>query len=165
MELGQHKCVQPVHAIAISHCADACLFPIPCSLFLLLAYFMGPIHPRPKMDLAERMALGLWNLMYGGEGALSGTHGRRAAQVAWVTHLTRSSLRSGPVISGCEVLNATRVRVFFNATLLRGESVLVQPHNMLWNASNFQACGCHRGSAGPRCWVCRHMPSRFLPPI
>jgi hypothetical protein len=70
-------------------------------------YYMGPIHARPKRLVAERLAAGAFNSVYGGAGALS-----------------------GPVISGCLMhADGKSVELSFNKALLKGDSVSVQPYN------------------------------------
>ena len=63
--------------------------------------FMGPIHPRVKRPVGRRLAAALVALSYGGVGAVS-----------------------GPTISGCSS-TVKSLTVCFNASLLRGEHVVV----------------------------------------
>lgn len=72
---------------------------------------MGGIHPRDKKPLGDRLGTAAWNSVYGGSGPTT-----------------------GPTLSGC-TLNGESLTVTFNETLLRGDSVVVQPYNMSLNMS------------------------------
>lgn len=67
--------------------------------------FMGPIHPRPKLPVARRLAKSAHALFYGGLGPVT-----------------------GPVLAGCTVVGST-IQLRFNSSLLRGDSLLIQPYN------------------------------------
>jgi len=62
-------------------------------------WFMGQVHPRPKMWVGQRLAQAAYATVYGG-----------------------AALASGPVVSGCTLAGAT-LTLTFNATLLRGEKI------------------------------------------
>jgi sialate O-acetylesterase len=79
-------------------CVDA------CKALTNTSFYMGPIHPRIKKPVGERLAFACSNLVYGGTGAVS-----------------------GPTIAGCSVVGTT-IEVKFNASLLKGGSVGVKPY-------------------------------------
>lgn len=72
---------------------------------------MGGIHPRDKKPVGDRLGLAAYNTIYGGTGPAT-----------------------GPTISGCEVQGDSLV-VQFNQTLLRGDTVIIQPYNATLNMS------------------------------
>jgi len=72
---------------------------------------MGGIHPRDKKPVGDRLGLAAFNTVYGGTGPAT-----------------------GPTISGCEVQGGQLV-VQFNQTILRGDTVLIQPYNATLNMS------------------------------
>ena len=81
-------------------------------------FFMGPIHPRPKLPFATRLAKSAAAVIYGGKGPAT-----------------------GPVISSCSISGQT-LTVHFNTTLLSGETVLVQDYNtsLEMKASAMEVC-------------------------
>ena len=66
-------------------------------------FYMGTLHPRTKRVPSVRLAQQTWAALYKPDTAL---------------------LATGPVISGCSVAGAT-LTVTFNATLLKGEHVVI----------------------------------------
>ena len=83
-------------------------------------FFMGPIHPRPKLPFATRLARAAAVVVYGAEGPAT-----------------------GPVISGCSV-SGKSLTIRFNATLLTSsEKVIVQDYNtsLEVRASGMEVCG------------------------
>jgi hypothetical protein len=89
--------------------------------------YMGGLHPRMKSPLSKRLAQGLYNLKFGGAGALT-----------------------GPTISGCSVAAGAGtvqvVTVTYNETLLRGDTVSVSPYEAdmstwgIGDSPTFMAC-------------------------
>lgn len=89
--------------------------------------YMGGLHPRLKSPLAKRLALAVYNLKFGGTGALT-----------------------GPTIAGCRVAGAAGTTlvatVTYDAALLRGDTVSVSPYdaNManwgIGDSPTFMAC-------------------------
>eukprot|EP00054_Salpingoeca_dolichothecata_P010607 m.59131 g.59131 ORF g.59131 m.59131 type:complete len:367 (+) comp19074_c0_seq1:1277-2377(+) len=65
---------------------------------------MGGIHPRDKKPVGDRLGTAAFNTVYGGSKAFT-----------------------GPTISSCEV-QGTSLVISFNSTLLRGDSVVLQPY-------------------------------------
>jgi hypothetical protein len=64
-------------------------------------WFMGQVHPRPKMYVGQRLA-----------------------QAAWATVYNGSAIASGPVIAGCSVgSGSSTMTLTFNSTLLKGEKI------------------------------------------
>ena len=91
---------------------------------------MGPIHPRDKYPVGRRLAQAAYNTVYKGTEAYT-----------------------GPTVSGCAVEPKGVLRVKFNRTLLRGDTVQLRAYNrslansgfrVLTNASAFclQSTGC-----------------------
>lgn len=73
---------------------------------------MGPIHPRIKREVGERLA-------------------KAAAALHW-----GSKPSTGPVFSGCRLDNTARkLTLAFNSSLLKGDSVVVRPYNSAGNNS------------------------------
>lgn len=69
---------------------------------------MGGIHPRSKYPVGYRLATAYWNTLGGGaKGSAPGT---------------------GPTLSSCAVAGS-KLEIQFNTSLLRGDSVNVQPYN------------------------------------
>lgn len=66
---------------------------------------MGGIHPRSKKQVGDRLGLAAFNTVYGGKGAYT-----------------------GPTLSSCSV-QANKLVIQFNTSLLRGDSVVMQPYN------------------------------------
>ena len=66
----------------------------------------GGIHPRSKKPVGDRLGQAAYNLVYGGKGAVT-----------------------GPTISGCS-LSATSLTISFNASLLSGDKVVLQPYGV-----------------------------------
>eukprot|EP00038_Savillea_parva_P008384 m.176574 g.176574 ORF g.176574 m.176574 type:complete len:812 (-) comp14199_c0_seq1:171-2606(-) len=64
---------------------------------------MGGIHPRSKKPVGDRLGQAAYNLVYGGKGAYT-----------------------GPTLSGCSLSGAT-LTINFNASLLAGDKVVLQP--------------------------------------
>jgi len=88
-----------------------------CASAYATNFYMGPIHPRLKYPVGSRLAEATAKSVYGINGG--GGH----------TGLGNGAT-TGPTIAGCAVDNDTKlVRVFFNATLLAGDSVIVQDYN------------------------------------
>ena len=86
--------------------------------------FMGGIHPRIKPPVGQRLVQAYINLFLGGDAPFT-----------------------GPTISGCTVdAGAGTIVVTYNASLLRGETVLVQPFDAnisSWgsrDSSSFMVC-------------------------
>ena len=73
----------------------------------------GGIHPRSKLPVGERLATSAYKLVYGGSGAAT-----------------------GPTLSGCTA-DGKSLTINFNATLLTGEKVVLNPYNSSLN--NFVA--------------------------
>ena len=70
-------------------------------------YFMGPIHPRPKLWVGKRLAAGAHALGYNGSGPVG-----------------------GPVVSSCAVsADGNSITVSFNASLSRGDTLSVGEYN------------------------------------
>lgn len=69
----------------------------------------GGIHPRSKLPVGERLAIAAFNLVYGGSGATT-----------------------GPTLSGCTV-TSTSLTIEFNATLLAGDTIVLNPYNSSLN--------------------------------
>ena len=71
----------------------------------------GGIHPRSKMPVGQRLATAAFGLVYGGKGAIT-----------------------GPTVSGCQLTHSgSSLMIEFNATLLAGERVVVNPYNSSLN--------------------------------
>eukprot|EP00041_Stephanoeca_diplocostata_P003986 m.39872 g.39872 ORF g.39872 m.39872 type:complete len:692 (+) comp14765_c0_seq1:111-2186(+) len=85
-----------------------------CEVLQDTSIYMGPIHPRDKYPIGERLAIAAHGVVYGGSKAFT-----------------------GPTVSGCSV-SGTSLTVTFNTTLLRGDSVVVQPYNASAGMSQFQ---------------------------
>lgn len=68
--------------------------------------FMGGIHPRSKKWVGDRLGIAAFNLVYGGNDAIT-----------------------GPTLQGCSIQqdNPNVLEVRFNASLLRGEELVVLP--------------------------------------
>lgn len=62
-------------------------------------WFMGQVHPRPKMYVGQRLA-----------------------QAAYATIYNGNAIASGPVVSGCTVSGAS-LTLTYNKTLLKGEKI------------------------------------------
>jgi len=95
-------------------------------------YYMGPIHARPKLPVAKRLASGAWNSVYAGTGPLS-----------------------GPVISSCKV-SQDSIEIGFNNDLLAGDSVTVQKYNSTLHASAMQAY--MNNTLDPHGWIIPDKP-------
>merc|ERR1712154_63395 len=68
-------------------------------------WFMGPIHPRPKIFVGERMARGVSKFVYNND-----------------------EIYSGPVLSGCVIDDASKtLTVQFDQSLMYGEELFYQP--------------------------------------
>ena len=81
-------------------CGDACLAMTNTS------YYMGPIHPRIKKPVGERLALAAMGVAFDGKKPYA-----------------------GPTISGCTYGGAKTLTVEYNSTLLRGGAVGVKPYD------------------------------------
>eukprot|EP01084_Bolivina_argentea_P275320 469514_1 len=78
--------------------------------------FMGPIHPRIKLPLGQRLAYAGYNILYG-----------KSSDIKVVT---------GPVISGCVMdLISKQIVITFNNTFLNGEKVQVVEWSAWYNKS------------------------------
>jgi len=87
-----------------------------CTSAYTTNFYLGPIHPRLKYPVGSRLAEATAKSVYGIGGNDHAELGNGAT--------------TGPTIAGCVVDNDARlVRVFFNATLLAGDSVIVQDYN------------------------------------
>ena len=64
---------------------------------------MGGIHPRSKKPVGDRLGRAAFNTVYGGLSSFT-----------------------GPTLAGCRSFAAT-LEIYFNSTLLRGDSVVLQP--------------------------------------
>ena len=84
----------------INKCGDACLAMTNTS------YYMGPIHPRIKKPVGERLALAAMGVAFDGKQPYA-----------------------GPTISGCTYGGAKTLTVEYNSTLLRGGAVGVKPYD------------------------------------
>eukprot|EP01084_Bolivina_argentea_P064382 117422_1 len=74
---------------------------------------MGPIHPRPKMFVGERMARVVAKFVYGID-----------------------QIYSGPLISGCNMdINGKTITIMFNKTLMYGEELFYQKFDAWYNKS------------------------------
>ncbi|CAB9528805.1 Sialate O-acetylesterase [Seminavis robusta] len=71
-----------------------------CSQAHRVPYLMGNIHPRSKQPVGERLAKAAYNLVYGGDGAVT-----------------------GPTLQGCSLLGNRddRLEIRFNSTLMKGD--------------------------------------------
>eukprot|EP01059_Diplonema_ambulator_P035412 TRINITY_DN8316_c0_g1_i1.p1 TRINITY_DN8316_c0_g1~~TRINITY_DN8316_c0_g1_i1.p1 ORF type:complete len:603 (+),score=66.30 TRINITY_DN8316_c0_g1_i1:57-1865(+) len=85
-----------------------------CNSLNATDYYMGPIHPRDKKPVGQRLAQAAYGQVYGGD-----------VQV------------HGPVISGCS-LDGDKLTIKFNQTLLGKESVDVTPYYLPNTASMMQ---------------------------
>eukprot|EP00051_Salpingoeca_urceolata_P015083 m.193183 g.193183 ORF g.193183 m.193183 type:complete len:335 (+) comp18286_c0_seq1:1036-2040(+) len=93
---------------------DSCLGPNHyCENLTATNYYMGPIHPRDKKPVGERLAQGAAVVVYGKPGVVT-----------------------GPTLSGCSVTGNT-LTVKFNKTLLGHDSIKVQDYPRQYNASKF----------------------------
>ena len=71
----------------------------------------GGIHPRTKLPVGDRLAVAAFNSVYGGSEAMT-----------------------GPTLSSCAVnTNVATLTVQFNAKLLRGDTVVLNPYNSSLN--------------------------------
>ena len=77
-------------------------------------YYMGPIHPRDKKPLGDRLAQAAYGSVYSGDVAVS-----------------------GPVISGC-TLDGSKLTITFNKTLLGKDSLMVDTYYKPTKASYLQ---------------------------
>ena len=79
-------------------------------------YYMGPVHPRDKRPVGQRLAQAAAVVAYGHAGAAT-----------------------GPTLSGCRK-SATSITLSFNASLLAagGDKLVVQPYNRATGASKLQ---------------------------
>ena len=88
-----------------------------CASAYATNFYMGPIHPRLKYPVGSRLAEATAKSVYRMRG------GSNHAGLG-------NGATTGPTIAGCTVdEEAKLVRVFFNATLLAGDSVIVQNYN------------------------------------
>jgi sialate O-acetylesterase len=72
-----------------------------CAGLLNTSFYMGPIHPRLKKPVGDRLALAARNLLFGGTGAFA-----------------------GPTLQGCALsADGASLAIAFNRSLLRGGSV------------------------------------------
>eukprot|EP01084_Bolivina_argentea_P306479 529609_1 len=77
--------------------------------------FMGPIPPRIKLPIGQRLAYAGYNMLYGGNS---------------------ESVISGPLISGCTMdVNKKQIVISFNDTFLNGVKNKVIPWNACYNKS------------------------------
>lgn len=97
--------------------------------------FMGPVHPRAKQQVGQRLARAAFNTAYGGDGATS-----------------------GPVVAGCVVRSDGMIEITFNASLLKGDAVAVQDYarskiteTTFAKASAMQVL--QNASLGPQGWI------------
>lgn len=77
-------------------------------------FYMGPIHPRDKKPVGDRLAKAAKNVVYGGTAAYT-----------------------GPTVSGCSASD-DRIVVRFNTSLLRGDHVHVKSYNKSTVYSGFR---------------------------
>jgi len=100
-------------------------------------YFMGPIHPRPKMWIGRRLAAAVHAVAYGGGGPAS-----------------------GPTLAACSVSpDGGSIVVTFNTSLLRGDVVVVERYNLTAVASAMEVQTSRNMTApGPDgVWVAAHV--------
>eukprot|EP00040_Diaphanoeca_grandis_P042178 m.264329 g.264329 ORF g.264329 m.264329 type:complete len:830 (+) comp55607_c0_seq1:15-2504(+) len=93
-----------------SNCAqhtknDTSMCTASCLAQLNTSFYMGPIHPRVKKPVGDRLAAAAAALVYGS-----------------------TSAYAGPTIKGCSVAGDT-ITIRFNETLLRGGNVMVKPYD------------------------------------
>jgi hypothetical protein len=115
-----------------------------CAGLLNTSYYMGPIHPRIKKPVGERMALAAHNLVYGGRHTRIYSIRMHCIHTVACTVYTLYSCTvyvlhpgtgaySGPTISGCSA-SSTEITLLFNKTLLRGGSVAVKNYSVSGSA-------------------------------
>eukprot|EP00483_Globobulimina_turgida_P005465 UN05475 len=93
-------------------CAGYCnLTDAPYSI-LNTHWLNGPIHPRPKIYVGQRLARGVAKFIYG-----------------------KDHIWTGPLISGCSLDDNYKLTISFNQTLLYGEKVIVQTMGLWYNSS------------------------------
>ncbi len=96
-----------------SACTDCVEY---CSVLHSTNYFMGPIHPRLKKPLGERLATAARVVAYGAKGPAT-----------------------GPTISGCRVdTKARTLALSFNPDLSAGDGVTVNQYNRTANQSSLR---------------------------
>eukprot|EP00729_Bicosta_minor_P013526 gene13526-11065_t len=66
--------------------------------------YMGGIHPRSKKQVGDRLGTAAYNTVYGGKDSYT-----------------------GPTLAGCSVASSTKLLIQFNATLLGGDSLKLNP--------------------------------------
>eukprot|EP01084_Bolivina_argentea_P088129 159117_1 len=77
------------------------------------AWMMGPVHPRPKIFLGERMAIVVAKFVYGVD-----------------------QIYSGPLLSGCYIDdNSKTLTIQFNKTMMYDEKLFYQPFDAWYNKS------------------------------
>ena len=91
-------------------CGANCHYPAPYNL-QETQWLDGPVHPRPKIYVGQRLARGAAKFIYDHD-------------IIW----------TGPVIASCE-LNGGEIVVNFNQSLLQKEEVIVQPFKLWYNES------------------------------
>jgi hypothetical protein len=75
-----------------------------CASYAGTKEYMGGLHPRSKRIVGRRLADAAFNTVFGGKAAYS-----------------------GPVLSGC-TLSSSTLTIEFNSTILRGDTVVLQPY-------------------------------------
>jgi len=91
-------------------CGDHCHYPAPYN-YQQTQWLAGPIHPRPKIYVGQRLARGAAKFIYGQD-------------IPW----------TGPVISSCELSDHV-ITVRFNQSLLVREKVIIQPFKLWYDES------------------------------
>eukprot|EP01084_Bolivina_argentea_P222156 376096_1 len=76
-------------------------------------WFLGSIHPRPKLYVGQRMAMNINRFVYNEE-----------------------HIWNGPLIKGCELnIYDKIIKIEFNKNILYNEKVIIQPLNLWYNKS------------------------------
>jgi hypothetical protein len=85
-----------------------------CESMTATNFYMGPIHPRVKKIVGERLAKAGAVIAYG-----------------------KTGIHTGPTISGCS-MSSGKITIKFNSTLLGSDQVLVQDYDKMANNSMMQ---------------------------
>lgn len=91
-------------------CGEHCQYPAPYN-YPETPWLDGPVHPRPKIYVGQRLARGAAKFIYDHD-------------IPW----------TGPVIASCQ-LNGGEIVVNFNQSLLQNEEVFVKPFKLWYNES------------------------------
>ena len=83
-------------------------------------YFMGPIHPRDKLPVGQRLAKSGYPIIYGNN-----------------SNKIENEINIGPVINGCKLNNKTmEIIITFNSTFIaKNDKIIIKPFIAWYNTS------------------------------